>query len=295
MAASEAKDMEVEAAIFKKLYPVDFLQRHLHQNVREDGRAFQEARPVSLATGVLSQSNGSALVRFGKGTMVFAAVHGQVTEPNHETPNEGMIVPSVDLSPLCSPNYRPGPPSDDAQALAHQLQNLLDHAQAIDRASLCIEPGVAVWCLYVDVVVVSADGNVLDSAMFASVAALAHCRLPEVVRCESASACVCDSKRTHALRLAYYPIVCSYGVYHSAYLLADVSAFEESLLSAKFIVGVYDDSNTDSDVFYLRHMGNANCQHPTLSKNHAFMEQCISQAQTHANVLRKLLHKSLHE
>ncbi|WFD44503.1 hypothetical protein MPSI1_003171 [Malassezia psittaci] len=294
MAATEAKDLEVEAAIFKKLYPVNFLQRHLHQNVREDGREFQEARPVSLATGVLSQSNGSAMVRFGKGTMVFAAVHAQVTEPDHRTPNQGMIVPSVDLSPLCSPNYRPGPPSDDAQALAHHLQNLLDNAQTIDRSSLCIEPGVAVWCLYVDVVVVSADGNVLDSAMFASIAALAHCRLPEVIRCESASTCVCDSKRTHVLNLAYYPIVCSYGVYNSAYLLADVSAFEESLISAKVVVGVYD-SDADSDVFYLRHTGNANCQHPISSSNHTLMEQCISYAQAHAKVLRKLLHESLQE
>lgn len=38
--------------------------------------------------------------------------------------------------------------------------------------SLCIHPGVAAWCLYLDVVVLSYDAGILDSAVLGAVAAL---------------------------------------------------------------------------------------------------------------------------
>lgn len=38
--------------------------------------------------------------------------------------------------------------------------------------SLCIHPGMAAWCLYLDVVVLSYDAGVLDSAVLGAVAAL---------------------------------------------------------------------------------------------------------------------------
>ncbi|KAI3623104.1 hypothetical protein CBS14141_003887 [Malassezia furfur] len=232
MAASGAADADVQTAIYKKLYPVDFLRRHLEEQVREDGRALDEFRPVSLATGILTQANGSALVRFGTGTMVTAAVQAHITEPHHDRPHEGFVVPSIDLSPLCSPQYRAGPPGDEAQALAHYLQRFLDESRALPRESLCIEPGVAVWCVYVDLVVVSEDGNVLDAAALAAVAALADARLPRVLRCDDASACVCTRERTENLELAYLPVLATFGLVDATYLLADVTAFEGSLTAA---------------------------------------------------------------
>lgn len=292
MAASDAADADVQTAIYKKLYPVDFLRRHLEEQVREDGRALDEFRPVSLATGILTQANGSALVRFGTGTMVTAAVQAHIAEPHHDRPHEGFVVPSIDLSPLCSPQYRAGPPGDEAQALAHYLQRFLDESRALPRESLCIEPGVAVWCVYVDLVVVSEDGNVLDAAALAAVAALADARLPRVLRCDDASACVCTRERTEKLALTYLPVLATFGLVDATYLLADVTAFEGSLTAAATHIGVADADDADADVFFVRHAGNALAARPQLH-NHALLERCIDAAQARARVLRKLLHESL--
>ena len=54
--------------IFKKIYPTDYFRRHLEERIREDGRSLDQFRSASLATGILSQPYGSALVRFGEGT-----------------------------------------------------------------------------------------------------------------------------------------------------------------------------------------------------------------------------------
>ena len=35
------------------------------------------------------------------------------------------IVPNVDLSPICSPRFKPGPPSEQAQVLSENLNKLL--------------------------------------------------------------------------------------------------------------------------------------------------------------------------
>ncbi|WFD03343.1 hypothetical protein MOBT1_002032 [Malassezia obtusa] len=299
MAGNGAESADVQTAIFKKLYPVDFLRRHLEEQVREDGRALDEFRPVSLATGILTHGSGSALVRFGAGTMVTAAVQAQVTEPHHDRPHEGFIVPSIDLSPLCSPQYRLGPPSDDAQALSHYLQLFLDQSQALPRESLCIEPGVAVWSLHVDVVCVSADGNVLDAAALAAIAALGDCKLPHVLHCESAQMCVCARERTEKLALQYLPILSTFGLYDSyvfrlpsTYLLADLAAFEESLVSARTHIGIGEASD-DADVFFLRHAGNALAARAQGLHNGELLEHCIDAARTHAKVLRKLVRESL--
>ena len=35
------------------------------------------------------------------------------------------LVPNIDLPALCSPKYKPGPPSDEAQVLSERLNNVI--------------------------------------------------------------------------------------------------------------------------------------------------------------------------
>ena len=48
--------------IFKKLHPVEYLERHLKERIREDGRTLDQLRSVSVATGTLSQPFGLSLI-----------------------------------------------------------------------------------------------------------------------------------------------------------------------------------------------------------------------------------------
>ena len=86
------------------------------------------------------------------------------------------MICTVDLSPICSSLYRPGPPSSKAQALTIELQELLEGS--LDFNQLNISKDYA-YTVYVDVVCLSDDGNLVDYCVEAAVSALDGLCLPE--------------------------------------------------------------------------------------------------------------------
>lgn len=277
-----------QVAMYKKLYPVDYLERHLSEKVREDGRALDEFRNASVATGILSHAQGSALVRLGAGTMVTAAVKAEIAKPHYLRPNEGYLVPSLDLSPLCSPQYKVGPPGEEAQALTHHLQMFLRDAGLLPRSSLCLEEGEWVWSLSVDVVCLSADGGLLEAAALAVVAALHNCRLPVVLR--QSSGLVFDSKSTVPLEVQELPILTSFGLYDSTYLLADMTAFEQAQASGQVLLGI---TEGDDDIFWVKLEGQSEVVYPTALRGQALLEHCTDLSRQRAAHLRALIKDAL--
>jgi len=85
-----------------------------------------------------------------------------------------LIVPNVELSPICSSAFRPGPPSEQAQVTSDAIDRVLKESKVLDLKDLCIEEGKAVWSLWIDVVCVSYDGNIYDAALASVMAALAN-------------------------------------------------------------------------------------------------------------------------
>lgn len=92
--------------------------------------------------------------------------------PAVKEPNQGFLIPNVDLTPLCSRKYRPGSNNDDAQVLTCNLSDLIRDSGWIDLKQLCIAEEKMVWVLYCDVICVDYDGSVLDAANVALCAAL---------------------------------------------------------------------------------------------------------------------------
>lgn len=291
-----AQSQATSLTIFKKLYPVDYLRRHLEERIREDGRSLDEFRPVSMATGILSQPNGSALVRLGQGTLVTAAVHAEVAVPTLERPNEGFVVPNVELPALCSPQYKAGPPGDDAQSMTHYLQMFLNHSGILPRKSLCIEVGAAVWSLRVDVVCISADGSVMDATVLAAVAALYDCRLPHVVRNVNPGQVVFDASAVDTLPLTCMPILTSMAVYGFTHLLADVTEFEQSMCAGSIQIGLLEsESGDDDDMFWLKVRGRCTVTQPLVLENEALIEFCKKASRQRAEQLRSLLRDTLRD
>lgn len=185
-----------------------------------------------------------------------------------------------------------GPPGDEAQALTRRLQKFLDSSGVVPRAALEIAHDAAVWCLYVDIVVLSADGGLLDAAALAAVAALKNTTLPKAVFDTDTRSCVCEDTYT-PLKLSCQPILATFGIYDSyvhanrTYLLADPSAFEESLISAKVEVGMDSD-----DISYLLQTGNCTALDLDSQKrisNAELLEKCVTLARSRASALRRLL------
>lgn len=75
-------------------------------------------------TGVITTTNGSSLVRVGNTTVV-CGIKAEVSVPKQSSAKEGYLVPNVELSPMCSPKFKPGPPGEQAQVLSENLDRLL--------------------------------------------------------------------------------------------------------------------------------------------------------------------------
>jgi len=130
-----------------------------------------------------------------------------VPPPNADRPNDGQVKFGVEVGPMgCMgfentvpvSNYAVGESVDGGQAgsggggdvpyiqrlMSNRILRLLERTLliggSIDAEALCVQSGVWVWRLHVDVSLLDDGGNAMDACVLAAVAALRHYRLPEV-------------------------------------------------------------------------------------------------------------------
>lgn len=95
--------------------------------------------------------------------------------PRADIPDHGYLVPNIELSPLCSSKFRPGPPSEQAQVLSKSIDIILSNSRALDLKDLCICKNKLVWVLYCDILCLNFNGSVIDACIGAVIAALKTC------------------------------------------------------------------------------------------------------------------------
>ena len=158
----------------------EFIQNLIRKGERIDGRAFNEYRELDIEANVVpAKAEGSALVRLGD-TSVVAGVKVLVGEPYPDSPDEGVIMVTVELSPMASPLFELGPPRDDAIELARIVDRGVRESETVDAKGLCIEEGKKVYTVFADVYPLEYDGNLIDACSIAVNAALLTTRFPEM-------------------------------------------------------------------------------------------------------------------
>ncbi|KAI0650899.1 ribosomal protein S5 domain 2-type protein [Trametes meyenii] len=247
--SNSAEQDALKALTFQRLHPRAYLERFLTENVRPDGRDLDEWRDVSLIVGSISTADGSALVRLGSTTVV-CGVKAEIAEPELDRPLEGFLVPNLDLPAICSSKFKPGPPTDEAQVLSDRLNEVLVSSGVVPTTSLVIEPGKAVWVLYVDATCINYDGNAFDATLLAMVAALKNTTLPKATYNEETGRTVCSRKAREPLQMGRLPTSFSFGIFDGSHLLADPTSFEEPLLDTNVSV-VIDDAGGLTSVMQL--------------------------------------------
>ena len=110
----------------------------LEAGLRVDGRRPRESRPVRITFG---SQFGSVEVHLGE-TKVMAVATAELIEPYPDRPSEGMLQFFVEYSPMASPVFEAGRPSEGAVELMRLLERSLRKSQAIDIESLCIVAGI---------------------------------------------------------------------------------------------------------------------------------------------------------
>ncbi|KAL2135443.1 hypothetical protein VTI74DRAFT_8545 [Chaetomium olivicolor] len=162
---------EIEPSLNEK----QFVLQALQENVRLDGRELDQYRPLELNFG---DQYGVADVTLGK-TRVLAKATAEVTVPYADRPLDGIFTIATELSPMTSPAFEVNRPTETEVLLSRLLEKTVRRSGALDTESLCLVAGQKCWSIRVDVHVLSHDGNLIDAACFAVVAALRHFRKPD--------------------------------------------------------------------------------------------------------------------
>ncbi|KII94776.1 hypothetical protein PLICRDRAFT_693108 [Plicaturopsis crispa FD-325 SS-3] len=277
---ADPQSEHLKAATFQRLHPRIYLERFLSEKVRPDGRALDAWRDVSVNAGSISTADGSALVRWGDTTIV-CGVKAEIAEPELDRLEDGFLVPNLDLPAICSPKFKPGPPTEEAQVLSDRLNEALIAANIVPTSSLSIHPGKAVWVLYVDATCINYDGNAFDAALLAMVAALRNTVLPEAVYDEDTHRTLCSRKTKHPLKIGRTPMSSSFGIFDSTHVLADPTSFEEPLLDTTLSI-ITDETGSLVSVSQLG-LGE------TVGQQDVLM-QCIGAAQKRSEHLRKSIY-----
>ncbi|KAJ2801207.1 Exosome complex component RRP43, partial [Coemansia helicoidea] len=219
---------------FKRIHPVEFERRFLSQGTRHDGRAPGQFRALSVAKGTISTAHGSSTVRLGNTTVV-CGIKAEVCEPDVKTPDEGYLVTNVDLSPMCSARFRAGPPGESAQVASEHLARLFAGG-VVDLRELCIESGQAAWVLSADIVCLRHDGNIIDAAVVALMAALEDLAVPAAAVESGVVSADRTKGRRLTLRRRLFPA--TFTLVDDTCVVADADDAEEQLATAAVLVVV---------------------------------------------------------
>ncbi|XP_040037949.1 exosome complex component RRP43 [Gasterosteus aculeatus] len=267
------------AAGFKVAEPLEYHRRFLKEDCRPDGRELSEFRSTTLNIGSISTADGSALVKVGN-TTVICGIKAELTTPAVEAPGKGYIVPNVDLPPLCSSRFRPGPPGEQAQAASQFVADVIESSELMQTEDLCIGRGKLCWVLYCDMMCLDYDGNVLDACIIALLAALENTQLPEVTINTETSLPEVNFEKRHGLNICKHPVGTSFCIFDDSILIVDPTSDEESLSTAHLTV-VTD----DEDRLCIVHKPGGT---PLSGEK---LQECINRATTRQREIQKLIGK----
>ncbi len=166
--------MEVMASIMR-----DHILELLKEGKRIDGRGLEDYRELEIKTNVIEKAEGSAWVRLGN-TQVLVGIKVDMGEPFPDLPEKGVMTTNIELVPLASPTFEPGPPDENAIELARVVDRGIRESQAIELEKLAIVPGKLVRVIFIDVHVLDHDGNIVDAAGIGAIAALMSTKIPKV-------------------------------------------------------------------------------------------------------------------
>jgi len=206
----------------------------LIQDKRLDGRGLEDYREIKVETGLIEKAAGSALVSLGK-TKVMAGIKIEMGSPFLDTPEDGVLTVNVELVPLASPTFEPGPPNEDAIELARVVDRGIRESKAVDLKKLCIIPEKKVFVVFVDIYVLDHDGNLFDSSALASILALMNAKMRDYVVKENGEL---EFKPNYIkLPLQNYPIEVTMAKIDDK-LVVDPSLEEEGVTDAQITVAI---------------------------------------------------------
>jgi len=156
-----------------------FLLDGIQQGLRNDGRGCFDYRRITFEVGTIPSAMRSCRLRAGD-TDLLVCVKCDITKPTLQRPDMGFVHVAVDCAASVSTSFSEGGGEETGRQLSVLLETLCTNEDIVDRRALCVLPGAFVWSVYIDVLVLTSGGNLLDSVSLALCAALSETILPKV-------------------------------------------------------------------------------------------------------------------
>ena len=154
------------------------IQEYIKEGKRFDGRDLLDFRDIKIEANVIKNAEGSARVKFGD-TEVLAGVKMDVGTPYTDSEESGNLITTVELLPLSSPRFEPGPPGIEAIELARIVDRGIRESGYIDFDKLCIKKAEKVWNILIDIYSINDAGNLIDASALAALIALKTAKFPK--------------------------------------------------------------------------------------------------------------------
>eukprot|EP01090_Pellita_catalonica_P017188 TRINITY_DN5128_c0_g1_i1.p1 TRINITY_DN5128_c0_g1~~TRINITY_DN5128_c0_g1_i1.p1 ORF type:complete len:441 (+),score=85.97 TRINITY_DN5128_c0_g1_i1:76-1398(+) len=213
-----------------------FLKAALAQGLRTDGRGIYDYRILKISFGNVS---GHCEVLLGH-TRVCAIVTAEVVEPYPDRPTEGFFVFNTEFSPMASPDFDPGRPSDECVEISRVVERGLRESGCVDTEALCIKAGEAVWSIRCDIHILDHCGNVTDCASIATITALLHFRRPDAAMRGDSIVIYPDTERDPVpLSIHHIPISVTFSFLDDGeFVLVDPNFKEEQVMEGTMTITV---------------------------------------------------------
>lgn len=201
-------------------------------------RGPNDYREMTLEVGLIEKANGSAQIHLGK-TKILVGVKVETGTPFPDTPDQGVLTVNAELVPMASPLFEPGPPNEDSIELARVVDRGIRESKTIDLKKLCILPGKKAFVVFVDVYVLDHDGNLIDAASIASLAALLNAKMREF---KLVGEEIHYADKWTPLPLLNRPVATTFAKIDNT-MVVDPSIEEEQVMTARLTVTVEKDNN----------------------------------------------------
>jgi exosome complex component RRP45 len=173
---------------------------------------------------------------------ILVKISAEVTKPFPDRPFDGVFTITTELSPMASPAFEVGRPTETEILLSRLLEKTLRRSSAIDTESLCLIAAQKVWSIRADVHVLSSDGNLIDASCIAVIAALQHFRKPYVsVEGETVTVYTLAEREPITLSLLHSPFCVTFSFYTGAaqeIVLLDATLQEEQVRDSSITISL---------------------------------------------------------
>lgn len=213
------------------------IESYLAEGKRLDGRTPVDYREIIVEDGISPSASSAVKVKLGK-TEVYAGVHLAVATPYSDSPNEGTFMTSAELHPMSSNQFDIGKPGIVAIELARIIDRGIRESGFLDFEKLCIKPGEKVWQVFVDIIAINDDGNLLDVAGIAALIALGRAKMPiynaeeEKTEHEFSKNSIPLNKEDISLNMTFHKV--------GKTIIADASKEEEAISNLRLSIAIGD-------------------------------------------------------